>query len=262
MASVAATPTRFDMGRVVSRTLGAVGRNFIVFYPLALVLDSGGIILLAQNPVFVAALLGEPPDATNPFAMFTPTYFAAVAVSTIASALLLGALTHGAVTHFNGRTAGIGDCMATGLRFFAPVLAIAILYYFGFLAGLLLLIVPGFMLMTAWAVVFPAAVVERAGVFGAFSRSRRLTKGHRWSIFFLLFAYGFVTYVAQIVGQQVGRVLLETGLLDRAWSAVVPMVLIAPMTSLLFTIGLASVYFELRHIKEGVQADQLAAVFD
>src|SRR3546814_8344703 len=39
------------------------------------------------------------------------------------------------------------------------------------------------MLFCMWAVVAPALVEERTGVFGAFGRSRELTKGARWKVF-------------------------------------------------------------------------------
>jgi hypothetical protein len=117
------------------------------------------------------------------------------------------------------------------------------------------------MLMTAWFVIIPAAVVERVGIFGAFSRSGRLTKGHRWAIFFLVFLMGFANYVVQVFEIQVSRALLEAGL-SRFWAVAVPFVLITPFAWVIWIVGVSSIYFELRHIKEGVQADQLAAVFD
>jgi hypothetical protein len=147
------------------------------------------------------------------------------------------------------------------LRFFLPVMAITLLNGLGVMFGFLLLIAPGLMLMTAWFVAIPAAVVERVGVFGAFSRSGRLTKGHRWAIFFLIFALGFTSYVLQIFEMQVARALIEGGL-GRFWAVAIPFILITPFASVIWVVGVSSIYFELRHIKEGVQKDQLAAVFD
>jgi hypothetical protein len=49
--------------------------------------------------------------------------------------------------------------------------------------GFVLLIVPGLILITIWAVVAPAIVVEDAGVIGAFGRSRELVRGHGWAVF-------------------------------------------------------------------------------
>jgi hypothetical protein len=228
---------------------------------LALVLSSGPLIAMMSNPVVIATLLGEPPDPSAPFAMFTPLYFGSMAASWIGGAFLHAALTHGAVVQFGGRTPGVGECMAAGLRFFLPIIAIILLNGLGVGFGFVLLIVPGLMLMTAWFVIIPAAVVERVGIFGAFSRSGRLTKGHRWAIFFLVFLMGFANYVVQVFEIQVSRALLEAGL-SRFWAVAVPFVLITPFAWVIWIVGVSSIYFELRHIKEGVQADQLAAVFD
>src|SRR3546814_19979116 len=55
------------------------------------------------------------------------------------------------------------------------------------------------MLFCMWAVVAPALVEERTGVFGAFGRRRELTKGARWKVFglelILLVAMWIVTLV-------------------------------------------------------------------
>ena len=42
--------------------------------------------------------------------------------------------------------------------------------------GFLLLIIPGLILLTVWAVVVPSLVIDKAGIFGSFSRSADLTR--------------------------------------------------------------------------------------
>ena len=49
--------------------------------------------------------------------------------------------------------------------------------------GLFLLIVPGLVLLTWWAVIVPAIVLERAGVIESFGRSRELVRGQGWTVF-------------------------------------------------------------------------------
>ncbi len=59
----------------------------------------------------------------------------------------------------------------------------------GFVAGIaigfgfILLIVPGLILLTIWAVFAPAIVLERAGVFRSLGRSRELVSGNGWQVF-------------------------------------------------------------------------------
>lgn len=83
--------------------------------------------------------------------------------------------------------------------------------------GFVLIIVPGLILLTIWAVIAPSIVVEDRGVFEAFGRSRDLVRGHGWQVFgavVLAFLIVFVVgLVASIVGAaigNVGQVILQT----------------------------------------------------
>ena len=84
--------------------------------------------------------------------------------------------------------------------------------------GLLLLIVPGLILITIWAVVAPAIVVEGAGVIEAFGRSRDLVRGNGWPVFgAIVIAYlivvivSFVTAgVGDAIADDAGHVILGT----------------------------------------------------
>jgi hypothetical protein len=49
--------------------------------------------------------------------------------------------------------------------------------------ALVLVIVPGLILITIWAVIVPAIVIERAGLIASFGRSRELVRGHGWQVF-------------------------------------------------------------------------------
>jgi hypothetical protein len=49
--------------------------------------------------------------------------------------------------------------------------------------GFALLIVPGLIAMTLFAVAAPVTVIERPGAFAALSRSRELVTGHGWQVF-------------------------------------------------------------------------------
>ncbi len=49
--------------------------------------------------------------------------------------------------------------------------------------GLLLLIIPGLVLLTWWAVIVPVIVLERVAAFDSFSRSRELVRGWDFKVF-------------------------------------------------------------------------------
>lgn len=54
------------------------------------------------------------------------------------------------------------------------------------IVGSLLLIIPCLLLVCIFAITIPACVVERLGPFESLERSAELTRGSRWTIFFLL----------------------------------------------------------------------------
>jgi hypothetical protein len=63
-----------------------------------------------------------------------------------------------------------------------PLFAVAVLQAIAVAAGFVLLIVPGFVLLTFTSVVGPVVVAERPGIFRAFSRSFRLVRGSAWRV--------------------------------------------------------------------------------
>jgi hypothetical protein len=64
-----------------------------------------------------------------------------------------------------------------------PLAVASILATIGILAGLVLLIVPGLVLLTWWLLIAPVIVLESRGIAESFGRSRRLVAGTGWSVF-------------------------------------------------------------------------------
>ncbi len=77
----------------------------------------------------------------------------------------------------------LGEVITHALGNAVPVFVIYLLCSIGWMLGLVLLIVPAFIFGTLFSIVVPAYIAEKPGIFGAFGRSRALTKGHRWGIF-------------------------------------------------------------------------------
>ncbi|HEY5070556.1 MAG TPA: hypothetical protein VII63_00850 [Caulobacteraceae bacterium] len=268
MTTIAPGRERLDMGRVVARTFGSIGRNLATFALLAVVLT--GIPTFALTWLQIGlnpATAGAAPRTAPAFAAgYVGLIIIGGLVSWILSSLLQAAVIHGVIAEADGRKASFGDCLATGLRFALPVAGVSLLFGIGVTLATLLLIVPGMILMTVWMVAVPAVVVERTGVFGALSRSGDLTRGSRWSIFGLVFVFFVVSGLVQLT------VLGVTGGLAIASQAVggqlvaLPRVfgtaLVGTITSIISVVGVASIYFELRANKEGVGPQNLAAVFD
>ena len=263
MTAVAGPAPRFDLGKVVERTFTSIGRNFVVFALLSVLLAG---IPAAITGVLVAifasgAASGAPNSDT--LAATGGGFGISLLVRAVAAYILQGAITYGAVADLNGRRPSFGECLSTGLRQSGWLFLLAIVVTVSTLFGYLLLIVPGLMLTTAWIVAVPAQVVERTGVFGSLSRSADLTRGNRWPIFGLLVAYAIGSFVLQTTLTGVGAAFAGASLQT---VQIVSQGLLIPLsttaTGLVAAVGVASIYYELRSAREGVGPEALAAVFD
>ena len=81
------------------------------------------------------------------------------------------------------RDLGVAETFGYAGQCLLPLAAAGVLAAAGILAGLVLLIVPGLVLLTWWLVVSPVIVLESNSVLGAFGRSRALVRGNSWPVF-------------------------------------------------------------------------------
>lgn len=250
----------FNMGRVASRTFGAIGRNFITFFILAAIAVIPQQVLTTYLGVGRLARPGlvQPQDLPHVWGLWAIAMLAGIVFTSI----LQAALVHGTVADLNGKKASLGDCLQTGLSNCLPVIGLSLLFGLVLGLGFVLLIVPGVIIGLAWIVAVPALVVEKTGIFGAFGRSAELTKGHRWVILALV----VVTYIILLLLGLLLMPLQFSMLTATDFTAKLPFlalsVVISIISSTIVTAGIASLYYELRAIKEGIAPEQLAAVFD
>jgi hypothetical protein len=78
------------------------------------------------------------------------------------------------------------------------LVCVSLLTAFGCALGTLLLVVPGLVLMTRWAVSVPVAMLEEGNARDALRRSRAIVAGNGWSVFKVLFAVGVLTVLVEI----------------------------------------------------------------
>ena len=64
--------------------------------------------------------------------------------------------------------------------------------------GFLVFIIPGFILMTRWAVAVPVAMLEGGNARDALRRSREMVDGNGWNVFKVLFAVGMLTAIVMV----------------------------------------------------------------
>jgi hypothetical protein len=255
---------KLDIGRVISETFQVLGRNAVAFLVLALLLSGvpAGIMSYMAAP-FAGVQTGNLDFDPSRLAWI----FLGGLVGLVTAAILQGALIFGTVQDMNGQRPNIGECLATGLRAFLPLIGVSILFALAVVFGFMLLFVPGLMIICAWCVAVPSLVAERTGVFGAFNRSADLTRGNRWRIFALLVvAWVIAVVISMIVGAIATGAAFATGGLDpvalaRSPARIVGAVLSNTLSTAISSTGVAVLYVELRKAREGLGPQWLADIF-
>jgi hypothetical protein len=264
MAIESASAKTFSIGSVISNSFTVIGHNFVTFAIIAALSEIPSIafswLITGLNP-FVRAQLTV--HAGTSRAAYAGMFIAGMLLSLIFTYVLQAALIYGTVSDLNGRRASFGACLATGLRSFIPLAAIAILVGLGVGVGFVLLIVPGIILALGWSVAIPVRVIEHTPIFGVFGRSWQLTSGHRGSIFGLflilfLGAIGLQLAILPFSGATFGGIApVQSSLIYIALAVIVRVVL-----AMFGATMIGVLYYELRSVKEGVGPEALAAVFD
>jgi hypothetical protein len=258
------TESDFRVGHVFSQTWQVFSRNFLRF---------GVITGIASLPPFLIPQTA--PDPANPFANLgwaLVALFLMIVLGTLSQAIVL----YGAFQDMRGRPVSLGDCLQVGLGRFFPIVGLAISMGLAVMFASMLFIIPGLILYMMWIVATPACVVERLGPFRSMGRSRVLTKGHRWKILGLfLLTLIPVAIIGALIGALVVAVLGVTGLAG-GFSAGLFGVTAALGTTLghlvtliwsaiwkaFYAVLAVVIYHDLRVAKEGVDTEQIAAVFE
>jgi hypothetical protein len=239
----------FRIGRVFSRTLSVLSRNLLPFCI---------VTAIASLPNFLFLKVGAGPVGTaavSPGASATRIAVAAT-LSMVLSALAQAIVLYGAFEDMRGRPVNLIESTKIGLGRILPVIAAVLCSVILVMLAAILLIIPGLIVITMLFVVTPACVVDRLGPIKSMGRSAELTKGHRWKVFGLwlatMIAGGIVQGVLIKLAATIGGYplqLLVQFVVGAIWGA-------------FYAILAVVTYHDLRVAKEGVDTDQIAAVFD
>jgi hypothetical protein len=274
MSDTGAGSRGFEVGRVISGTFAVIGRNFIPFILLAL--------LLAGLPKLLVALVqpqfrndGNVQNVQWDYsAQMYGGWIVGALVVLVAGFVLQAAIVHATVSDLNGRRVVVGDSLKVGLRNCLPLIGLAILLGLGVMIGFVLLIVPGVILLVMWSVAVPAKVVEKIGVMEALSRSDDLTWGRRWPIFGLFLIYAVAAWILEVAimaafapfalskGPPSSGTAMESFMHSLDIFQLIASPIVATITTLISTTGGAVLYSELRGSREGNGPEALASVFD
>jgi hypothetical protein len=249
----------FRVGQVFSRAASVFSRNFLTFFV---------VTAIAGLPPFLLGVLvpAPPPTAANPFqnlGVVLFSLFLTIVLGTLSQAIVLS----GAFQAMRGRPVSLADCFKVGLRRFFPIIGLAISVGVIIMLAFMLFFIPGLILYTMWFVATPACVVEQLGPFRSMGRSRALTKGHRWKIFGLML---LILIPALIVGGVIAGVMASQGFgailglaetLNTTVAQVVSLIWNAIWSAFLAILVVVT-YHDLRVAKEGLDTEQIAAVFE
>lgn len=214
----------------------------------------------------------------------------------------MGTLMYAAVESLAGRQHSVGEVLSHGLRSAPSVAIVAVVIMVaqtvamlpglmaitlgsigatsgGFEAllccllptGLLMLLVPFVYVVILLFLAIPSAVLEGIGPITALSRSVQLTKGHRGTIFLIMFIVGLVMLILSVIlsmlgGAGMNQIDPTTMQFQEPTMFAFLMSLITQYIMAIFRIivigSLASViYARIRGLKDGVDANAIAQVF-
>jgi hypothetical protein len=170
----------------------------------------------------------------------------AAIISVIGLFLVEAALVEAVADIRDGRAdLSIGETLSRGSSRIGSVAGASIVAGIAIAIGFVLLIVPGLILITWWAVIVPVIVLERVGAFDSFSRSRDLVRGHDFQVFGVIVLV-FLIFIA--FGIVFGIILAALPDAIRGFfSSIVSGSLTGPFAALVT----ALLYFRLKAAKEG-----------
>jgi hypothetical protein len=219
---------RLDIGGVLNRVFQYYGQQATLLWPAALLVfipvaiingvlrDEGGVLL-----ALCATVVG----------LIATYWFQGMVVEAVRD------------MQDGRRDFDLGGLFRSVLPVLAALIGAGVLAGIGIAIGLILLIVPGLFLLTIWAVLAPVIVVERAGVFEAFGRSRELVKGNGWQVFGVIVLLFIIQFVASLILTAIAIAIADS-IVGYAIAQLIANVLIAPLAAL----AAATMYFELRRL--------------
>ena len=240
----------FRVGDVLATSITTMARNVIPFTVLG---------ALVYAPLYVTMFIFA--GTANSEEWFQATGFgwmmAVVLLSIFVSMYVVyGAVTYGTVRYLQGKPASFGEIIGRGLMSVLPVVGVALLMSLAIMLGMLLLFIPGIMVMVALWVAIPVAVIERPGVGMSLSRSADLTRGFRWPILGIIIVAGIMTGIFSFA-YQLATMMLAPGSIGSLVVVLIGNGLVGAFGAVVAAVG----YQRLRAAKEGVDVDELAAVF-
>jgi hypothetical protein len=256
-------PAEFRVGRVFSRSIGILSRHFGKFFLLTAIATAPSLILLVIGLSSFKPTVG-PTGVPNISGAMIAAVVGGGLLWVVLYLLSQAVVLYGAFQDMRGKPFSIGVSLKWGLARLLPIIGLSICMVVAIGIGSILLVVPGFIVLSMLYVSLPVCVVEKLGAFESMGRSAALTKGYRWRIFgiylLLTLIVGIIGGVVQVAAGVVVHLAavgaigsIIAGVVNFAWNA---------LAGAFQAVVAVVAYHDLRVMKEGVDVEQIAAVFD
>jgi hypothetical protein len=223
--------SRLSVGDVLNRVFALYKEHFGVLIPVAFWL------------FLVVSILGGILSRTNALALLI--FF----IVTFAAAILYQGMVVSLVRDVQDgrRDSSVGELFSSVSPVLGALVGASILYGLAVGIGFFLLIVPGCILLTIWAVIAPVIVIEKKGALDSFGRSRELVRGSGWPVFGTVIVAALITV---IVGAILGAIAegIAGGPILRIVFGALASTLTAPIGALVAAV----LYYRLLEIKGAV----------
>jgi len=249
--------TPLGVGEIISGSFSIMFGNFFKVFLLGFLGAFLGFIINALLLGVDAALGSGPAVGTDPTTVVISSV-ASVVINLIIYGLVTALLIQLAYDSKLGRSNSFGAYFSSALPAIMPIAILSIVIGILSTIGAIALIIGALWVYAVFYVTAPVAVIERGG-FGSMGRSAALTKEYRWPIVGLFILVVIMSIVLQFIAGFI------VGFLTAAGGLIVVGIGVAMINGLAYAFGgivVALVYARLREIKEGVDVDKIAAVFD
>jgi hypothetical protein len=228
----------FRIGGVLKRTWTVLSRNFPAFFV---------VTAIASLPDALFKDAGQ----SRGWVIFI--FFVSDVLRRLSQAVVL----YSAFQEMRGQPVSLIQSFQVGLRRFFPIIGLAICASLLTMLATALFIVPGVIVFLMLFVATPVCVVERLGPFRSMERSAQLTQGHRWKVLgmllLMLLPAVVVIGVFETIEELAGAGVVVTAVCELTWNAIV---------GAGYAILVIATYHDLRVVKEGIDTEQIAAVFE
>jgi ABC-type multidrug transport system fused ATPase/permease subunit len=218
---------KLDVGGTLSQIFSTYGAQAGVLLPVAFGLY---LVVAIVNAIIVGSFFLFP---------------LGLAVTVVAATLYQGVVVSLVKDVQDGRRdSTVGDLIDATWPVVLPLIGVGILAGIAIGIGFLLVVVPGLILLTIWAVIAPVIVVERSGVMDSFGRSRELVRGNGWQVFGVIFV---VFLISAVVGAILGGI--GAGISDSIGMRILFNLIGSTLTAPIAALAAATIYFRLLAIK-------------